>query len=389
MSDKVAVAEAPHRILFVDHTSIVGGAQLALAQHLRALDRTRFRPFVACTNAQPSLIALYREAGADVHIVALPRLRRFDPLVLARLGRAAWSLRALVRRLESDLVVANTSRAAYTATLALAGAQVPLVWWTRDFLFNRRLFRTFFRTAAKIFCVSDAIRRYYAGAGDPRFEVILVGSGMHAELQQLDLAAVRAERERWGYTSDDVVVGFMGRLVDEKGAEDVITAVAALQPNDARLKLLLVGTGKGQEGDVEERLRALVTERGWSFVTFAGFQTAEATYYRLFDVFVLATRTAEPYATSVVQAMMAGTPVVATSTGGTPELVRDRETGMLVPPSRPDLMAQAIARLAADPELRRHVTESARADVMHHNREAVTTGHAERCYEEILVARRA
>ena len=373
----------------MDHTSIVGGAQLALAQHLRALDRTRFRPFVACTNAQPSLITLYREAGAEVHIVALPRLRRFDPLVLARLGRAALALRALVRRLEADVVVANTARAAYTATLALAGAQVPLIWWTRDFHFNRRLFRTFFRSAAKIFCVSEAIRRYYGGAGDPRFELILVGSGMHEELQQLDPAAVRAERDRWGYTSDDVVVGFMGRLVDEKGAEDVITAVAALQPVEPRLKLLLVGTGKGQEGDVEERLRALVTERGWSFVTFAGFQTAEATYYRLFDVFVLATRTAEAYATCVVQAMMAGTPVVSTSTGGSPELVRHEVTGMLVPPSRPDLMAQAIARLVADPELRRRVTESARADVLRHNRESVTTGHAERCYAEILVTRRA
>jgi glycosyltransferase involved in cell wall biosynthesis len=375
---------ALRRILFVDHSVIVGGAQLALVQHLRALDRTRFRAFVACTDAQPSLIERYRAAGAEVHVVALPRLRRFDPLVPARLVRAAASLRSLVASLRIDLVVANTSRAAYTASLAMLGSRTPLIWWARDFMFNRTLFRAVHRTAARIFCVSDAIRRHYGGDGDPRFEVIYVGSGMHEELERLPPAAVRAERERWGYSDDDVVVGFMGRLVGPKGPEDVITAVAKLHVRDARVKLLLVGTGMGQEGDVEQRLRALVEHRGWSFVTFAGFQTAEALYYRLFDVFVLATRDAEPYATSVVQAMMAGTPVVATDAGGTSELVRDAETGMLVPPANPGRMADAIARVVADHELRDRIVASAREHVLRHNRETVTSARAERCYDELL-----
>jgi glycosyltransferase involved in cell wall biosynthesis len=133
----------------------------------------------------------------------------------------------------------------------------------------------------------------------------------------------------------------------------------------------------------------MVREGGMSFVTFAGFQSAEATYYRLFDVFVLATRTPEPYPTSVVQAMMAGTPVVATATGGTPELVTHGDTGMLIPPSSPERMADAIAQLILDPVLRQRTVDSARQRVLRHNREAVTTTQAQRSYEQIIAAARA
>ncbi len=379
-------SRVPRRILFVDHTPFVGGAELALVHHVRALDRSRFRPLVACTDAVPSLVEMYRAAGAEVHIVALPRLRSFHPRSVLRALRAARALRALVRRLDVDLVVANTSRAAYVATAALMGARVPLVWWLRDFLFGRRLFRACHRTAARIFCVSDDIRRFYGGAADSRFCVIYVGSGMDEQLARLSAWEVRAERERWGFASDDIVIGFMGRLVEEKGAEDLIVAMSALNARDARLKLLLVGTGAGQERDVETRLRDLVRERAWTFARFAGYQTDEAMYYSVFDIFVLATRSAEPYPTSVVQAMLARRAVVATATGGTPELVRDRETGMLVPPSSPACMADAIGQLVANPELRRHMIATARESVMRDNREIVTTKQAERQYDEVIAA---
>ncbi len=382
------MTSAPHRVLFLDHTSIVGGAQLALVHHLRALDRTRFRPHVACTDTIPALVARYREAGAEVHIVSLPRLRRFDPRVLARFASAALAVRALVRRIESDLVVANTSRTAYTAAVALVGSRVPLVWWTRDFFFNRLVFRLFQRSAAKIICVAEAIRRYYGGERDPRFEVIHVGSSLHADLERLTADAVEHERQRWGYTASDIVVGFMGRLVSDKGPQDLIDAVAMLHGREPRVKVLLVGTGKGQSGDVEEQLRTLVAQRGWSFVTFAGFQEAEATFYRLFDLFVLPSRGEESYATSVVQAMMAGTPVIATCTGGTAELVRDGETGVLVPPADPARIAGAICELLSDPPRRDRMIAAAREQVMRDNRESDTTRRAERCYEEAIAGQR-
>jgi glycosyltransferase involved in cell wall biosynthesis len=375
------------RILFVDHTPFVGGAQLVIADHIRHLDRSRFTPLMACTPTVPALAERYRAAGAEVFYTPLPRLRVRSPVAVVRLLGAARELRRLMRRERADVVVANTSRAAYVASLAVRGTGVPLVWWVRDFLFGGLAFRLMGGAPARIVCVSQAIRDFYGGAGDPRFEVVYVGSDLYRRAAEVDDERIRAERARWGLSPEDVVVGFMGRLVEEKGVEDVVAAVREVHRTHPRVKLLVVGTGSHQQGDVEARVREAVAVKGLSYVRFAGYQADEALYYRLFDVFVLATRTGEPYATSVVQAMMAGRPVVGTATGGTPELVRDRETGMLVPPSEPRRMAAALRALLDEPGLAERVAAAGRDYVMANNREEVTTARVERLYDELARGR--
>ena len=377
----------PARVLFLDHTPAVGGAELVLATHIAALDRSRFTPVVACTDTVPMLLDLYRDAGAEVHVLPMPQLRRASPMVLIAWWRASRVLRSLLRRLQVDLIVANTSRAAYIASLARVGTGVPLIWWVRDFLFGDLVFRLLSRSARRLICVSAAIRDHYGGRGNPRFAVVHVGSPFDDELTRVTDADVRAERARWGFTDNDVVVGFMGRLVEEKGPEDVLDAVAIAHATDPRIRVLVVGSGRGQVGDVEDVVHARAAIDGGASVVFAGFQREQALYYRLFDVFVLATRTPEPYATSVVQAMMAGTPVIATATGGTPELVRDGVTGLLVPPRAPRAIADAILRLASSSALRARLVEAAQSEVLAHNREATTTALVESIYEEVLAPR--
>lgn len=384
------MAEAPSvrpaRVLFVDHTPVIGGAELVLATHIESLDRSRFEPLVACTDTVPMLIERYRHAGADVHVLPMPRLRRVSLSMPFELLRAARRLRQLARAQRIDLVVANTSRAAYLASIALFGTRLPLLWWVRDFLFGRAVFRALSWRAKRVICVSHSIRAYYDARSSRRFDVVYVGSSLDEQLASVTTPLVRAERERWGFGRDDVVVGFMGRLVDDKGPEDVLEAVVEAHALDPRIKLLIVGSGRGQTGDVEDRLHQQVRERNLDFVVLAGFQPHEALYYRLFDVFVLATRTPEPYATSVVQAMLAECPVVATATGGTPELVRDGVTGLLVPPRAPGALAAAILRVARDSSLRRQLVSRGRAEVAANNREEVVTAQVEAIYDQVLAA---
>jgi glycosyltransferase involved in cell wall biosynthesis len=372
------------RILFADHTPFAGGAELVLAEHIRHLDRTRFTPLVACTPTVPALVELYRAAGAEVHLTPMPRLRTLNPLVLPRVLAAARAFRRLVRRERVDLVVSNTSRAAYLSSLALLGTGVPLVWWVRDFLYGRTQFRLFRRIPRRIIAVSDAIRQFYAPGDDRGFAVVHVGNSLYRRLAEVADEQVRRERERWGFSADDLVIGFMGRLVAEKGIEDLVAAVEALHARHPRVKLLVVGTGRDQEGDVEGAVRESVRRKGLGCVVFAGFQDDEALYYRVFDLFVLSTRVDDAYATSVVQAMMAGRPVVATATGGTPEIVRDGETGLLVPPGDPEALAAALARLVEEPELAKRLASAGQELVMANNREEQTTARAEDLYRSVL-----
>lgn len=371
------------RVLFVDHTPFVGGAQLALAEHIRLLDRDRFTPVVACTATVPALVERHRSAGAAVHHVPLPRLRGWSPLAVPRLLRAAWRLRQLVREERVHVVVANTSRAAYIASLALALSPVPLVWWVRDFDFGRSWFRLLGRIPERIVCVSEAIREFYGGSG-PRFRVVVVGSDLYRRLAERSPEDVLRERARLSLSPGDVVIGYMGRLVEGKGAQDLLAAFEAVHRQHPRARLLVVGTGRGQEGDNEAELHRAVELRGLSsLVSFTGYRTDEALYYKLFDVFVLTTRIREAMPTSVIQAMMAGKPVVATATGGTPELVRHGETGLLVPPGDPAALAEALCALLADPARAQRLAEEGRRRAMERHREEVTTEKVARLYEEL------
>jgi glycosyltransferase involved in cell wall biosynthesis len=371
------------KILFVDHTPFAGGAQLVLAEHLRYLDRTRFLPLVACTDTVPALLDAYGNAGAEVRLTPLPRLRGSGFGFLLRLLSSASRLRRLIRDERIDLVVSNTSRAAFIASVAVLGTGTPLVWWVRDFLYGRAGFRLFGHIPRRIVTVSRAVRAHYGGEGDSRFEVVYVGNGIYHQLAGLPEARVAEERARWGFEPEDFVVGFMGRLVAEKGIQDLIEAIGQVRRDEPRVKLLIVGTGSGQEGDVESEVRERVRELGLSHVVFAGYQSDEALFYRLFDLFVLSSRVQDAYATSLVQALMAERPVVATATGGTPEIVENLETGLLVPPGDPTALAVAITRLVVDPDLARRLARTGHERVMGRNREERTTAEMERIYDEL------
>jgi L-malate glycosyltransferase len=383
------------RILFLDHTLIVGGAQLALWDHIRHLDRDRFEAQVLCSGDVPALIEQLRSLGVRAHLLDWPRLRRPTPMTLARVTGVGLRLRKIVRREKIDLVVANTSRTAYTAAIAMMGSPVPLIWWVRDFDFGRGWVRAFRNVPRRIICVSEALRAHYGGASDPKFEVVYVGNDLYTKLSDYSRDDILAARTRLGIGPRDVVVGFMGRLVDGKGVDDLLSAVELLREEFPQLRLAIVGTGKGQVGDVEDRLRRRVSDAGLSdIVRFAGYQSEEALYYQAFDIFVLSSRYREAMPTSVIQAMMARKPVIATRTGGTPEIIRHGETGLLIPAARPAALADALRSVLRDPRVVRSVLRDPRVarrlaaaahdHVMTHHRQDLVTREVEAVYSEIL-----
>ena len=374
------------RILFLDHTPFIGGAELALLDHIRYLDRGRFAPQVVVSATVPELVAQFRSLDAPTHVLDWPRLRRATPLTLIRALAASRRLREIVRRESIDLVVANTSRTAYIAAATLVGSSVPLIWWVRDFDFGRGWFRLLARVPRQILCVSNAIRAHYGGSRSAKFRVVFVGNDLFERLAAYSESEVQALRSSFQIDRGDVVVGYMGRLVEGKGPEDLLDAFEQVHAEFPRLRLIFVGTGKGQEGDVEDRLRRRVSGSGLADVVhFAGHRTEEALFYQMFDVFVLSSRFREAMPTSVIQAMMAGKPVVATRTGGTAEVVEDGATGILVPPHQPAAIADALRRLLRDPQMARDLAAAGRDHVMACHRQEPLTRQVEDLYESLLV----
>jgi glycosyltransferase involved in cell wall biosynthesis len=373
------------KLLFVDHTPFAGGAQLVLAEHIAALDKGQFSAVVACTDTVPSLVEKYREAGAEVVVVPMPRLRGWPWRAPWQLAKTIWQLRQLIRRQSIDLVVANTTRASYYLALAAGGTKTPVIWWVRDYLYPRWLFRLMVFVPRKIIFVSRSVAEFYLPVGHPKATVLYVASDLYKQLAAVSSAQINQERHKYNIGPQDIVIGFMGRLVAEKGAQDVVAAVASLLAGYPQLKLLIVGSGRGQMHDIEAELRQSVTDQHLDrSIYFAGYQTDQALYYSLFSLFVLATRDREPFATSVVQAMMAGTVVIGTAAGGTPELVRDGQTGLLYPPAKVEALANAIRRLIDEPELAARLAQAGQQYVLQYPTEERLARQAEQLYMEVL-----
>ena len=153
----------------------------------------------------------------------------------------------------------------------------------------------------------------------------------------------------------------VGRLVPEKGAPVLLGAVTQLTERGIDVELRLVGGG-----DLEAGLSAEIAERGLADrVVLVGpvGQDEILAQYHWADVFCLPSF-AEGLPVVLMEAMATELPVVTTPINGIPELVKDGCNGLLVAPGRSDLLADALAALAADPERRRRLGQQARGDVV-------------------------
>jgi glycosyltransferase involved in cell wall biosynthesis len=156
----------------------------------------------------------------------------------------------------------------------------------------------------------------------------------------------------------------VGRLVPKKGHDDLIAACGILRDAQHDFRCMIVGAGPEQQA-----LQGLIDRLNLgSRVTLAGPMTHAklVTLYRQADLFALAPRIAENgdrdgIPNVIAEAMASGVPVVSTNVSGIPELVRDRQTGLLVPPGDPKALASAIARLLLDPDRSARLARAARA----------------------------
>ena len=150
---------------------------------------------------------------------------------------------------------------------------------------------------------------------------------------------------------------FLGRLDPTKGIEELLQAAAKLRERFPRLRLVLAGVGDLRA--VEARAASLGIADAVEFPGWVVGERKQALLERA-SVFVLPSYV-ENMPVSVLEAMAAGLPVVATSVGAIPEVVEDGVSGVLVPPRDAQALAQAIERVLADPQRRRRMGEAGRA----------------------------
>ena len=204
-----------------------------------------------------------------------------------------------------------------------------------------------------IICNSAAISKRFAKR-DGRLpdKVHTIYNGVDTKLFRADTSG-DGIRDQLGIARDDTVIGIASRFSRNKGHEVFLSAALKLikesAPAGLKLKFMVSGGAVFAEDTARERvLRDLVKSMGLEgAVIFAGFRKDMPEVYAAMDIFVLASD-AEPCGRVLFEAMASGKPIVATGTGGTPEIVSDGSTAILVPPRDPDAMADALRTLLED-----------------------------------------
>jgi glycosyltransferase involved in cell wall biosynthesis len=270
-----------------------------------------------------------------------------------------------MKQLRPDVVHAHDPHGVAMAALALSmsGARTPrplppLVAARRvDFhIKGNALSRWKYRQVDCFICASDAIRRMLTADGVPESRAVTVHEGI--DLGRVD-AAPKADlhAELW-LPHQAPIVGNVAALVPHKGQRHLIEAAAIVIKKLPDVRFVIAG-----EGELRPVLERQIKEhRLEKHVFLAGFRPDILSVHKAFDLFVMSSVT-EGLGTSLLDAMACGTPIVATTAGGMPEVVADGRTGLLVPVRDHEAMAGAIVRLLRDEALRARMGAAGEARV--------------------------
>jgi L-malate glycosyltransferase len=273
---------------------------------------------------------------------------------------AAWRLSRIIKQLRPDVIHAHDPHGVAMAALGLSmstqPAKPPLVAARRvDFhLRGKSLSRWKYRQVDCFICASEAIRQMLIGDGVPASRAVTVHEGI--DIERVEHAPPADLHGEFWLPHHAPLVGNVAALVPHKGQRHLIEAAKLVLRQVPDARFVIAG-----EGELRSALeRQIKEERLDKHVLLAGFRPDVLSLHRAFDIFIMSSIT-EGLGTSLVDAMAAGKPIVATRTGGIPEVVADGETGILVAPRDHDAMAEAIVRLLNDDDLRRRMGDAGRA----------------------------
>jgi glycosyltransferase involved in cell wall biosynthesis len=353
------------RIVVAITLAETGGAQTYVASLLPAL--TEHFDVVVAAHGPGPLVAAAQESGA--RFVPLREVRRALHPVRDLLGLV--ELVRLFRRERPALVHLNSSKVGILGRIAALVARVPVrVVTVNGWAFSTYpgVEATFYRWVSRlvrpladaIVCVSESERALglSAHACTPE-QAVVIPNGV----------AVPPERAARSAREVPVIVS-VTRL---QAPKDTVTLVRALGLVNRPFSCLVVGDGP-ERASVET---AIAAQDGRAPVELLGDRSDVGELLADADVFVLSSRS-EGMPLSILEAMAVGLPVVASSVGGIPELVRDGETGRLVPPGNEEALAAALRETLSDPELRARLGAAGRQRVMEHfSVEACRVAHLE------------
>jgi glycosyltransferase involved in cell wall biosynthesis len=331
------------RIVHSEAATSFGGQEGRIFKEMTAM-RARGHHLEAICQPKALLAERLSDAGFTVHKIEM------DGPVNYMKGVAA--VRGILKEGRFDVLNTHSRRDTVIAAVGARLAGTALIVRTRHLSNKVGSLWSYTCLPHRVTTVSDHVRKYLIERGVPANKVATVYSPivLPPPVERSTL------RDELGLAEDDIVVGCVAVMRATKGHKDLIDAMAPLMASRPKLHLVFVGGGS----PVFEQTQDYVAELGLQDrIHLMGMRRDVPNLLAGFDLFALATQQ-EASGTVYVEAQASGLPVIGTDVGGVSEMLRDGDTGILVPPKNPQSLTDALARLIDDPALRRRMGEAGR-----------------------------
>ncbi|MGI6630093.1 MAG: glycosyltransferase family 4 protein [Bacillota bacterium] len=339
-----------------------GGMKNHILTLLRNLNKTKYRIFLACPHKNEWISYL---KDSDIEVVEIPLKGELSP---SSDLKSVLQLMDLIRKWDIDLVHTHGMKAGLVGRIAgsfVPGRAVPyLIATVHNSVYHYQMPRYQRHLLAKVqkylamktdqfITVSKALKKeimLWEGVPENKIQVIYNG----IKVENFDKKVTPYGKIRLGLNPVFPVVGTVARLAPQKGLEYFIKAASLVSQVVDKVQFLIVG-----DGPLRKELEFITAKkRLQDKILFTGYFPNISEIYPVIDVFVMPSLS-EGLSISIIEAMAAKRPIAATAVGGIPELIRHRESGLLVPPGNEQALAQAILELLKRPKWSEKLGEKA------------------------------
>lgn len=345
-------------VLHFTNSTVWGGVEGHICGLLQNLSRNIFRSHLVC---DPMIFDRFRAAlPTDVEVTALPLSSPTHAISAVRLAR-------LMRRERFRIVHSHMFWSSLFASPVASGCGVPVILetlhgteaWRKGWKASNAIDRTINQFVSKHVAVCESDARFLAEKKHvPANKIETIHNGIDIRKIAVSDDRRHAIRHAIGAKDSDCVLVTVARFHKGKGHRVLLEAMRELGVQHPQAKLVLLGEGE-EQADMRSLCKNLgITEK----VRFAGFQPNVGEWLSAADVNVLPTFY-EGFPLTILEAMAAGLPTVASNVGGIPEAIEDRVSGLLVPAGDPQTLAATISSLISNAEARLRMGTAARERV--------------------------
>jgi len=341
-------------ILYLHAGAEMYGADKILLEIVKGLDKKKFHPIVVLPN-DGILVKKLKDAKIETHIIDYPILRRkyFNLKGICNYAfqyeKKSEEIYQLIKNRNIEIIHVNTT-AVLEGIKIKKKLNVKLIWHVHEIIVNPRIVNKYIcfllgHYADKIITVSDAVKNHLINSKFIKLDKIqTIYNGV--DDNDIKLADCKYLYSEFNITTQNKVIGMIGRINSWKGQKDFVDAVVPILNKYKSARAIIVGgVFKGEEWRRKE-LQNYIDKTGVSKkIILSDFRSDTKNLFKIFDVFVIPSVKPDPLPTVVLEAMASSKPIVGYNHGGVSEMVVQNYNGILSTPREPSGLTESIDNL--------------------------------------------